>query len=203
MPSTTASEQGPATGPPAKRPPKRERLIAAALEEIHRQGYAGTSLAKIAEAADVPIGNVYYYFKTKDDLVRAVIDDHVAHVQGLLDEASRAADPAARLGRLLELMASNSDDVAAKGCPLGCLSQDLVKADGRFEDDRNRLFADQLDWFEEQFRAAGKGDAAHDLAVHLLACTQGASTVCQALGQPDVLRTELARARAWLDSVLG
>ncbi|MBO0730160.1 MAG: helix-turn-helix transcriptional regulator, partial [Acidimicrobiaceae bacterium] len=48
---------------------KRERLVAAARDVCHRQGVEKTTLADIAEAADVPVGNVYYYFKTKDDLV--------------------------------------------------------------------------------------------------------------------------------------
>ena len=57
---------------------KRERLVASAGDLLHRQGVMATTLAQVAEAADVPPGNVYYYFKTKDDLVRAVIDRDVA-----------------------------------------------------------------------------------------------------------------------------
>lgn len=186
----------------ARRPNKRERLIEAAREEIHARGFAATTIARVAEAADVPLGNVYYYFKTKDDLVRAVIDDHLEYVDSMLEQASDAPSPALRLDRFLELMAGNSEDVAQKGCPLGCLSQDLVKADGRFEDDRSRLFAKQLEWFEEQFREAGQDESSKDLAVHLLAATQGASAVCQALGRPEVLRSELDRARHWVRSVI-
>lgn len=186
----------------ARRPNKRERLIEAAREEIHARGFAATTIARVAEAADVPLGNVYYYFKTKDDLVRAVIDDHLGYVDALLEEAGDAGSPAQRLDRFLELMGANDQEVAQKGCPLGCLSQDLVKADGRFEDDRSRLFAKQLDWFEQQFREAGQDEEAEDLALHLLAATQGASAVCQALGRPEVLRSELARARTWVRSVM-
>jgi AcrR family transcriptional regulator len=52
---------------------KRDRLVAAARELIHRQGIEKTTIADIARAADVPAGNVYYYFKTKDDLIEAAI----------------------------------------------------------------------------------------------------------------------------------
>ena len=45
---------------------KRERLVAAACLVLHEQGVERTTLADIAQAADVPVGNVYYYFKTKD-----------------------------------------------------------------------------------------------------------------------------------------
>ena len=44
---------------------------------IHEQGVQRTTLADIAERADVPLGNVYYYFKTKDDLIGAVVDGYM------------------------------------------------------------------------------------------------------------------------------
>ena len=58
----------------SERPGKRDRLITGARETIHRQGFAATTIADIAEASDVPVGNVYYYFKSKDELVAAAID---------------------------------------------------------------------------------------------------------------------------------
>ena len=65
--SSTEPEQG-----------KRERLVAGAREVIHQQGVEKTTIADIARAADVPVGNVYYYFKTKDELVAAAIAGHAA-----------------------------------------------------------------------------------------------------------------------------
>lgn len=61
---------------------KRERLAAAAAEVLHAQGVAQTTLADIAQAAEVPVGNVYYYFKTKDELVEAAIDAHARTLGG-------------------------------------------------------------------------------------------------------------------------
>ena len=45
---------------------KRARLIETAMKLAYQHGFRDTSLADIAEAAHVPLGNVYYYFKTKD-----------------------------------------------------------------------------------------------------------------------------------------
>ena len=50
---------------------KHERLIASARALLHEQGVQRTTLAEVAERAQVPPGNVYYYFKTKDELVAA------------------------------------------------------------------------------------------------------------------------------------
>ena len=55
---------------------KRERLVAAARRVLYEEGVEKSTLADIAAAADVPLGNVYYYFKTKDALVSAVIEDY-------------------------------------------------------------------------------------------------------------------------------
>ena len=51
--------------PRARRNDKRERLIEAADKLIYEQTFHTTTLADIAKLADVPLGNVYYYFKTK------------------------------------------------------------------------------------------------------------------------------------------
>ena len=42
---------------------KRVRLVDAAKALIHKQGFNLSTLADIAQEADVPLGNVYYYFK--------------------------------------------------------------------------------------------------------------------------------------------
>ena len=63
-----------------RRPGKRERLIAAAAQLVHQQGIERTTLADIAKAADVPAGNVYYYFKTKDEVIAAVIEAHAQEI---------------------------------------------------------------------------------------------------------------------------
>jgi AcrR family transcriptional regulator len=70
---------------------KRRRLTAAAAKVLHERGVERTTLADIAGAAGVPVGNVYYYFKTKDDLLFAVVEDTYGR---LLADLTRACDPA-------------------------------------------------------------------------------------------------------------
>src|SRR3569832_340621 len=98
---------------------KRERLVASAGDLLHRQGVAGTTLAQVAEAAEVPAGNVYYYFKTKDDLVRAVIDAREGEVRALLGSFESRRSPAARLKALAHQWVEMRDLVARYGCPFG------------------------------------------------------------------------------------
>src|SRR5215471_4044808 len=80
---------------------KRERLIAAACQAMYAQGVEKTTLADVAAAAGVPLGNVYYYFKTKNDLLQAVIETHLHDIGATLAaiEAAHAA-PRERLKAL-------------------------------------------------------------------------------------------------------
>jgi AcrR family transcriptional regulator len=113
---------------PAARPGKRERLVSAASELVYRQGVARTTLADIAEAADVPLGNVYYYFKTKDDIVGAVLRTRTDEVVATLTDLDhRHRSPKARLKGLMGVLAERADTTALYGCPYGTLSTELAK----------------------------------------------------------------------------
>src|ERR1700739_3512059 len=113
-------------------PGKRERLIAAACDLFHRQGIAGTTLAHIAEAADVPLGNVYYYFKTKDDIVAAVVEARTEEIRSATAALQRRhGSPKARLKALVRLLPDSRDRIADHGCPLGPLCTELANQSGQ------------------------------------------------------------------------
>ena len=95
----TDSEDAPPR--PRKAAGKRRRLTAAAARVLHEQGVERTTIADIARAADVPAGNVYYYFKTKDELVEAALAEHVDHLKTLTDRLDRLPDPRERLKGLV------------------------------------------------------------------------------------------------------
>jgi TetR/AcrR family transcriptional regulator, transcriptional repressor for nem operon len=62
--------------PPYAAAEKRTELVRAATRLLHEQGFQRTTLADVAERASVPLGNVYYSFKTKEALAEAVIASH-------------------------------------------------------------------------------------------------------------------------------
>src|SRR5918911_2640641 len=106
---------------------KRERLVAGARQVIYRQGVETTTIADIAQTADVPVGNVYYYFKTKDQLVAAAIDGHAQDVHAVLRSLERHRTPQARLKALIRELMSQRELVGDYGCPLGSLCSELDK----------------------------------------------------------------------------
>src|SRR5712692_278434 len=125
---------------------KRERLISAAAELLYRQGVQATTLAAIADAADVPPGNVYYYFKTRDDLVRAVVDARAQEIASVLDALGKRPNPRSRLKALARTWSDQRDLVAESGCAIGSLCMELNKQDRDLEHQSSQQFAPLIEW---------------------------------------------------------
>jgi TetR/AcrR family transcriptional regulator, transcriptional repressor for nem operon len=179
---------------------KRERLIDSAAELIHGRGVERTTLAEIAEAAEVPPGNVYYYFKTRDDLVRAVIESRAGRVEALLASLDRRSSPAARLKALTRNWADADELVAANGCPLGTLCSELNKTADGLDREAARLLERPIDWAEGQFRELGRKDA-RELAITLFAGVQGAALLSNTFRDPKLMRSQVRRLERWIDSL--
>ncbi|WP_405979905.1 TetR/AcrR family transcriptional regulator [Streptomyces sp. NBC_00158] len=180
---------------------KRRRLTAAAARILHEQGVERTTLADIARVAEVPVGNVYYYFKTKDELVQAALSEHSAHLDELTRRLDGLTDPRDRLKALIEAWVGQRDVAARYGCPTGTLAVELDKrADGTLDAEAGAVIRRLLDWAGRQFRALGLPDP-DDLAVTLVSAYQGMSLLANALRDPDIMTREGARLLRWLDSL--
>jgi TetR/AcrR family transcriptional regulator, transcriptional repressor for nem operon len=186
----------------AEQPPgKRQRLITAASQLLHQQGVEKTTLADIAQAADVPAGNVYYYFKTKDDIIAAVIEARVQQAQAALaaiDASHRS--PKSRLKTLVSEYAGQSEVIALHGCPLGSLCSELDKRPATPDFAVAELMRVPITWAEEQFRALGRRDA-RDLAVSLMAAYEGSALLANTFRDPGILTREARRLNRWIDSL--
>lgn len=80
---------------------KRQRLVDAAVQVFYERGIEKTTIADIAKAAEVPVGNVYYYFKTKDQLIEAAVEAHRHRLGHLLAELDGLGTPRERLRALI------------------------------------------------------------------------------------------------------
>jgi TetR/AcrR family transcriptional regulator, transcriptional repressor for nem operon len=179
---------------------KRQRLVEGAREAIHRQGVEATTIADIAEAADVPVGNVYYYFKTKDELVAAAIDSHARDVSALLESLESGRSPQARLKALVRELTAQRELAARYGCPLGSLCSELDKRTDGLDSKSADLLELPIDWAENQFRLMGRRDA-RDLAVALMASYQGIALLTNTFREPELMARESRRLERWIDSM--
>ncbi|GAA2417715.1 TetR/AcrR family transcriptional regulator [Nonomuraea africana] len=177
--------------------------MAAAARVLHQQGVERTTIADIAAAADVPVGNVYYYFKTKDELVQAALAEHSGHLAELTGELDKLPDPIERLKALIDAWVGQRDVAARYGCPTGTLAVELDKrAEGGIDLEAGKVIRLLLDWVEGQFREAGLPDP-DDLAIALVGAYQGMSLLANALRDPEIMTREGSRLTRWLDTLHG
>lgn len=180
---------------------KRERLVDAAQTLLHKQGYNQTTLSDIADASGVPLGNVYYYFKTKDDIAAAVIENRrkefAAHYQQWQEQEP---DPIERLKRLLAFASSIAQSVTDNGCPVGSLCQELNKEHSHLSDLSGQVLADQVTWVESQFRLLDRTDA-DQLARRFVAQLQGSILLANSLKDSSLLLEQITSLQQWLLSL--
>jgi AcrR family transcriptional regulator len=177
---------------------KRTRLIDTAMKLAYRHGFRESSLADIAEAAQVPVGNVYYYFKTKEELGAAVVERRLAQFREFREEMDRLGTPKERLVAFMDGIHRNREQLARGGCPLGGLCSELHKEGGALAKKSAALFAEPMGWLEEQFRAAGHEEDAHELAVHVFCVFQGMAAVAHATNDPGLVVSEVKRLKDWV-----
>jgi TetR/AcrR family transcriptional regulator, transcriptional repressor for nem operon len=182
------------------KPGKRERLIEGARQVLHEQGVETTTLADIAAVAEVPVGNVYYYFKTKDELVAAAIDSHAREVESTLASLDRHRTPKARLKAFVRMLVDQRELTARYGCPQGTLCSELDKREDALAGDCAQLIRLPIAWTERQFREMGRRDA-RDLAVGLIASYQGIALLTNTLRNPELMTREGRRLERWIDSL--
>jgi AcrR family transcriptional regulator len=186
--------------PAGQRGGKRERLAAAAADVFHRQGVERTTLGDIASAADVPLGNVYYYFKTKDQLVEAALGAHRDQLSVTTARLDELPEPADRLKALIQGWVDQRETAARFGCPFGTLATELDKRDGDLPDAAATVMRSLIDWATDQFTLMNRPEA-HDLAVELVAAYQGMSVLTNALRDPEIMATQGRRLTAWIDTL--
>jgi AcrR family transcriptional regulator len=180
---------------------KRSRLLDAAVGLAYRNGFGATSLADIASEAEVPLGNVYYYFKTKDEIGEAIVELRLSQLAAMLRRWDDAASPKDRLYKSIEGVLSNKDSLAERGCAVGTLCSELHKSRGAVATRATEIFSRYLAWLEVQFRALGKGKDSRGLAVHLLSALQGVSLLAHTLHDAGLVTMETKRLKNWVESL--
>lgn len=184
----------------------RQRIVETANTLFYRRGYNQTSFSEIAAAAAVPRGNFYYYFKSKDELLSAVIAHRLEGLQAMLDEWEHTLpSPLERLKRYVNILLNAEEDIVRYGCPLGSLNVELSKTQLVQQSQAREMFEVFRGFLTRQFRALAPAriDAAtaDEYALHLLTVSQGVSLMTNVYTDPAFLRREARRLSDWLESL--
>src|SRR5581483_10844752 len=108
----------------------RQKLTQAASELIAEKGVAGLRIQEITERADVALGSFYNHFKTKEELVEAVVTDTIdVRARGIVARMSALQDPAQAVSYACRRVVQ----IAFEDPELAWLFVNLDRADALFE----------------------------------------------------------------------
>ncbi len=179
----------------AKQNEKRDVLIATAAGLFWRQGYTVTSLADIATHSGVPLGNIYYYFKSKAELARGVADIFVTETEGMLVEITEAdQNPRTRLQLLIEKLAQSLKSRVEHGCPIALGIRDFRHESPEAANRAAEAFSLLIGFIGRELGRSGiRPSTALSIARNALTEWQGGIMLAHGLRDPTVLAESFRR----------
>jgi AcrR family transcriptional regulator len=183
---------------------RRQQIIDAARACFTRNGFHATTMQDVIREAGLSVGAVYRYFKSKEDLIGAIVDEVVAEIAERLKEATTARPllPVDEtIGQVFKVMepALGPDGTFRVALQVWSESlynpvlQDLVS---RLYAKLRGLFLEYAQGLDDEGRLP-EGVEPESLAVVLLSLVQGYALQRVLTGQPDP-QTYLAGVRALL-----
>jgi TetR/AcrR family transcriptional repressor of nem operon len=176
----------------------RDRILGSAAEVLRRDGYDAVNLDQIMRGAELTRGAFYAHFKSKSDLLRAVIRNEHPVLKML--KARDGEDATALFDQMHAIFEgylnpSHLDEVF-KGCTLAALTGDVTRAG----DPVKSAYGDAwMDILEEMARAQPAPAAAFSTALVL---ASGAVRTAQAIGDPKLQADTLSAAWVALQHLL-
>jgi TetR/AcrR family transcriptional repressor of nem operon len=179
----------------------RDQIVEAADQLFYRKGYEHTSFSDIADAVQISRGNFYYHFKSKDEILDAVIGVRLLNTQKMLERwEAEGEHPADRIRSFIHMMLANRAHIKRYGCPVGTLCTELAKLNHASRAEANELFTLFRTWLRRQFTLLGRETDADALAMHLLARSQGVATLANAFHDEKFIEQEVRQMCDWLRS---
>jgi AcrR family transcriptional regulator len=179
----------------------REYIVEAANRLFYQRGFEHTSFSDIAETVQISRGNFYHHFKSKDEILDAVIGERRANTLKMLERwESEGKKPLERIRSFIHILIVNGEKIRRYGCPVGTLCTELAKLDHASQGEAKELFELFREWLRRQFMLLGCTSDADELALHLLARSQGVAVLANAVGGDDFVRREVRQLDDWLVS---
>ena len=186
----------------------RERIVERAAELFAERGIAGTSLDEVLAAAGAGKGQFYHYFRSRDELAAAAVEQRCAQVVTGLTQALGGVSSLAELEQALAGFIAGFEQMGLPGCPIGTLATEVA---GRNEAARlqaaagfdawERLLADALARMRQRGELRADAQPAM-LATGLLASIVGGMVLSQTRRDVASLRIAvnagLAQVRTYL-----
>lgn len=180
----------------------RKKIIETADALFYQQGFAQTSFSDISSALSMSKGNFYYYFKTKDEILNAVINKRSEEIQQDLAQWDEAeSEPRMRLRRYITMLTDAQDHIEKHGCPIGTICSELSKMHHTNLNDASELMEVYRVWLEKQFLLLGYKEEARMFSLQILARGQGIAVITNTYSDKSFLQHEAKEIISWIDSL--
>ena len=179
----------------------RDQIVEAADGLFYQQGFEHTSFSDVAKVVNISRGNFYHHFKTKDEILHAVINTRLGRTQAILDDWDKQGEtPEDRIKSYINILIVNWEKIKNYGCPVGTLCTELAKLNHASHYEANEVFTLFRVWLKQQFIDMGHRDNADNLAMHILAWSQGVATLSNTFQDKEFTKNEAENMCRWLDS---
>lgn len=177
----------------------RQRIIDAADELFYQKGYNQSAFSDVVGLTGLSKGNITYYFKSKGELLAAVIEQRKSRISDLLHGWDREFPNAEeRLNRFAEMLMIETGSLIKFGCPMGSLISELGKTNGVMAPEAREMFDLFISWLTRQFTGYGYSrKQARQLAFRFLSQAQGASLLAHAYGDEEIIRRSVLDLKEW------
>ena len=177
----------------------RQQIVEVADRLFYERGFEHTSFADIAAVVQISRGNFYHHFKSKDEILAAVIEARVASTREMLARWEAASDaPADRIRSYIGILVAHRGPIMRYGCPVGTLCSELARLGHASREEANALFGLFRAWLGKEFKRLGRARDADTLALHLIARSQGVAVMANAFQDESFIRRETRSLYAWL-----
>lgn len=180
----------------------RDKILDAANELIYHKGYFQTSFNDIADVSGVSKGNFYHHFRSKEDLLSAIIARRKHELQALLAQWSEQYEnPKDALKRYVEILLNEQNNIISYGCPMGSLSAELGKDAKLLQANATSMMSLCINWLSTQFTILGHQSDARNMAMHLMSRLQGTSLLTNVYEDRAFLTAEVQGLKQWVDTL--
>ena len=191
-------------------PPAKAKLLDAAKGLMLAKGYTATTVEEICAAAGLTKGSFFHYFKSKEDLGRAVLDYFIQTTQQAFRDAPfhKKRDPLQRVYGYVDFTIQMSQSpMAQHGCLLGNFAQELSDTHEQLRQSCCRHFKQWADGLQKDLELA-KARHVHrpqldtrSLAEHFIAVIEGALILAKVRQDTSVVKESLGHFKRYLKSL--
>ncbi|MDR3390995.1 MAG: TetR family transcriptional regulator C-terminal domain-containing protein [Sulfuriferula sp.] len=189
----------------------REKLLASAYCEMHRQGYQGASVSNILDSTALTKGALYHHFPTKHALGLAVIDEIIGPQldQLIFERLRNSAQPVTELLEIISgIEATIGDEGIMLGCPLNNLMQEMSPLDEQFRHHLNAI----LETWQQTIGAALEHGQSHGIikpetdcqaaALFIVSAWEGCLSIAKNKQSPAAFKICMAQLQGYIRSLM-